>query len=310
MTKSMTDRPLLGIVLMLAFCLGAPIGDALAKMLGTELSVTQITTLRFAFQGGLLLPLALVLRRSFRMDRTTFGLLAARSVIHVVAIFLVVQSLLYLPLADFVAITYVMPFMALLLGWLVLGESVGPHRILACIAGFGGTLLVLQPAFLEVGPPALLPMALALAFSVYMLLSRKLGPRLDPIAQQAAAAPIALAILLPILWLTPDTVSHTQWRPIPASLWPLIAAMGAVGTFSHLLMAAALKYAPASTLAPMQYLEIPFATLLGWLIWHDLPGPLAWVGITITVASGLYIIWREQRANAVRLPIPPTTPPA
>jgi drug/metabolite transporter (DMT)-like permease len=61
-----------------------------------------------------------------------------------------------------------------------------------------------------------------------------------------------------------------------------------------------LRYAPSATLAPMQYLEIPVATLLGFIFFEDLPNMLASVGIAITIASGLYIIFREQ-ANARKL---------
>lgn len=301
-----TDRPLLGIALTLAVCLSAPLGDALAKLLGAHLSIGQITTLRFAIQGLLLIPLSLALRQSWRMTPATFALLSARTVLHVVAIALVVLSLRALPLADFIAITYVMPFMALLLGWLFLGEEVGPHRIVACIAGFGGTLMVLQPAFLEFGLTALLPVALALAFTLYMLLSRQLGPRLAPIAQQAIAAPLALILLLPLLAVDSP---ETTWITPARALWGQIALMGIVGSGAHLAMAAALKYAPASTLAPMQYLEIPAATLIGWLIWRDLPGPLATLGIAVTMASGLYIVMRE-RAIAARGPAPTPAPPA
>ncbi|WHZ33898.1 DMT family transporter [Sagittula sp. MA-2] len=298
-----SDRPLLGIGLMLAFCLLAPFGDALAKLLGPHLSVGQITTLRFAAQAIVLVPLSIALRRSWRMSAATFGLLFLRTLMHIAGIALVVTSLLYLPLADAIAIAYVMPFIALLLGHLFLGETVGPHRLAACVAGFGGTLLVLQPAFADVGAPALIPLGVALVFSIYMLLSRQLGSRLDPIAQQAAAAPIALAILVPLMALTPESMTQTTWIDPTPQLWGLIALMGLVGSTAHLTMSWALKYAPASTLAPMQYLEIPFAAFVGYLIWGDLLGPLATLGVAITIASGLYVVMRE-RATAARAPAP------
>jgi drug/metabolite transporter (DMT)-like permease len=91
--------------------------------------------------------------------------------------------------------------------------------------------------------------------------------------------------------------------------WLLLMAIGVIGTFAHLLMTWSLRYAPAATLAPMQYLEIPFATLLGFLIFQDLPNPLASVGIMITIASGLYIILRERaiaRGLAAKTPPPQT----
>ena len=77
--------------------------------------------------------------------------------------------------------------------------------------------------------------------------------------------------------------------------WWLLIGSGVIGTYAHLLMTWSLKYAPSTTLAPMQYLEIPFATFIGWLIFSDLPNQLATLGIVITIGAGVYIILREQR---------------
>jgi drug/metabolite transporter (DMT)-like permease len=75
----------------------------------------------------------------------------------------------------------------------------------------------------------------------------------------------------------------------------LLFLMGTVGTIAHLLMTWSLRFAPSATLAPMQYLEIPFATIIGWMIFRDLPNGLAALGIMVTVGAGLYVIWRERR---------------
>ncbi|GAA4223214.1 DMT family transporter [Sagittula marina] len=307
------DRPMLGISLMLAVCLCAPLGDALAKLLGAHISVGQITTLRFAAQTLILVPLSLVLGRSWSMSLGTFVLLLARTLCHISGIMLMVTALLYLPIADAIAIAFVMPFMALLLGHVFLKEHVGPQRLAACAIGFGGTLMVVQPAFAEVGAPALLPLLVAFVFTLYMLLSRKLGVRLDPIAQHAVAGPIALALLVPVMALTPVSVQEMSWISPTLHIWLLIVLMGIVGTTAHLMMSWALKYAPTSTLAPMQYLEIPVATLIGWLIWREAPGPLASCGIAVTIGSGLYIVMRERASAARSLmtkPVHPGAPPA
>jgi drug/metabolite transporter (DMT)-like permease len=83
--------------------------------------------------------------------------------------------------------------------------------------------------------------------------------------------------------------------------------LGALGTVAHLLMTWSLRFAPSATLAPMQYLEIPFATLLGYLVFGDLPDGLAAAGIAVTVAAGLYVIHREHLAGrpAPAAPAPP-----
>lgn len=75
----------------------------------------------------------------------------------------------------------------------------------------------------------------------------------------------------------------------------MLVSIGVLGTVAHLLMTWSLSYAPTSTLASIQYTEIPMATLLGWLIFHQFPNQLACVGIAITIGAGLYMIYREKR---------------
>ncbi len=206
-------------------------------------------------------------------------------------------ALRYLPLADAVAIAFVMPFIMLLLGRFVLGETVGPARLGACAVGFLGTLMVIQPSFAEVGAPALLPLAVAVLFALFMLVTRHIAREADPVTLQAASGAMASLVLLPLAALWPGSLAG-----ISASHWMILLALSVLGTLAHLLMVWSLRYAPSATLAPMQYLEIPFATLLGWLVFGDLPNGLAAAGIAVTIASGLYVIHREHRASLAAVP--------
>ncbi|MGR3491408.1 MAG: DMT family transporter [Shimia sp.] len=306
----MADRPVLGILLMLAFCVLAPIADAIAKHLGTLIPVVTIVVVRFAAQAVLLGPLALVQGRSFSVPPGLRGAVVWRTLLHIVGITLMFTALLYLPLADAIAIAFVMPFLMLLLGWWVLGETVGVQRLVACAGGFVGTLMVVQPSFVEVGWPALLPLGVAVVFALFMLMTRRLAKAVDPIALQAVSGGLAVAIMLPFMAVA-TVVGWTEFGFVtpPAPAWGWLAASGVAGAVAHLCMTWALRFAPSATLAPMQYLEIPFATFVGYLAFRDLPGGLAAAGIVVTIGAGLYIIERERRA--ARVPAPPrAAPPA
>jgi drug/metabolite transporter (DMT)-like permease len=301
-----TDRPLLGIALMLGFCLLAPVADALAKLLGPHLAVGQLVALRFAIQALVLVPVTLVGGRAWRLAPSLLAWVALRTLLHIAGIATMFTAFLYLPLADAIAIAYVMPFILLLFGHLMLGEEVGLRRLGACAVGFVGTLLVIQPAFREVGAAALLPLAVAVIFALFMLVTRRIAAQTDPLGMQAVSAVMAVILLAPVLALAPPGIAMLAWQQPPAALWGLILAMGLAGTLAHLLLTWSLRYAPASTLAPMQYLEIPIAAAVGLVVFGDLPGPLAALGIVITVGAGLYIVLRE-RAIAQR---PRAAPPA
>ncbi len=305
------DRPVLGIVLMLGFCVMAPLGDSLAKLLGGQIDVAELVAIRMGVQAIVLMPVVWWLGRSLAPIFGRFRLIALRSVLHMVGIGMMFLSLRYLPLADAVAIAFVMPFIMLLLGKFVLDEEVGSRRLMACVVGFIGTLLVMQPSFAEVGWPALLPVGVAFDFAFFMLVTRQLARDVDAVTLQLASGVIACVMLVPvILVLSPLGVPGFVLAMPPVNVWWLVIAMGLLGTVAHLLMTSALRFAPSATLAPMQYLEIPVAALLGWLIFRDFPNGLALLGIAVTVAAGLYIIYREQRLSRSARAAPPTDAPA
>lgn len=289
------DRPIIGISLMLGFCLLAPLADAIAKTLGTSVPLGQVVMIRFALQVAILLPLVWVSGRVWRVQGQVFWLVLARTVLHITGIATMFTALTYLPLADAVAIAFVMPFFMLILGRFVLKEEVGARRMIACLVGFIGTLFVVQPSFVTVGWPALLPVAVAANFAVFMLITRQIAKKTDPISLQAVSGVMAIVIMIPFLAL------GSLWE-IPAlevtsptiRQWNLLLGLGVLGTIAHLLMTWSLRFAPSATLAPMQYLEIPFATLLGLLIFGEFPNLLACVGIAITIIAGLYVILRER----------------
>jgi drug/metabolite transporter (DMT)-like permease len=281
---------------MLGFCIMAPMGDALAKILGETIPLGQLLLVRFAAQAVLLIPLIWITKRAWRMSGRILRLTLVRTILHIFGIGAMFTALRYLPLADAVAIAFVMPFIMLLLGKYVLGEEVGIRRLIACIVGFIGTLLVVQPSFAEVGWPALLPLGVAVVFSLFMLVTRQIAKETDPVGLQAVSGVMAVVMLAPLFLFTSGIEALSVVMPNRVE-WTLLAAIGLLGTLAHLLMTWSLRFAPSATLAPMQYLEIPIATVIGFVVFKDLPNGLAALGIAITIAAGVYIIARERATS-------------
>ena len=296
---------------MMGFCILAPVGDAVAKLLGDSVPLGQVVLIRFAVQALILIPFVWASGRAWRMRGRVLWLTLLRTILHIAGIAAMFTALKYLPLADAVAIAFVMPFFMLLLGKFILKEEVGSRRLGASIVGFLGTLLIVQPSFVNVGWPALLPIMVAVVFSFFMLVTRQIAKQTDPISLQAVSGVMAVMIILPLLALGSATdIAPLQIIQPDAVDWTLLLGIGILGTIAHLLMTWSLRFAPSATLAPMQYLEIPFATLLGLLIFSDLPNPLAGLGILITVGAGLYVIMRERAtARALAAAIAPPVAP-
>ncbi|MCZ4352456.1 DMT family transporter [Roseovarius aestuarii] len=300
-----TDRATLGILLMLGFAIFAPVMDMFAKFIGDSLPVGQVTAIRFGVQASLLLPLALALRCLHRPAAAEMGLHLVRASLTLIATSFFFYALRFMPIADTLAIFFVEPFILTLLSALFLGEAIGPRRIIACTLGFLGALLIIQPKFDDVGLVALAPLGTAMLFACYMILTRRMATRMHPIALQTYTSLAALFLALPILFAFNGSgvVELDAHWPEMRNIW-LLLGLGGMATISHICLSYALRFAPASTIAPIHYLEIVSATLLGFWAFGDLPGPLSMVGIALIVASGLYVFLRERHLER-RIPPQP-----
>lgn len=308
------DKPLLGILLMLGFCIIAPLGDAVAKLIGQSVALGPMLLLRFAVQVVLLAPFIVLSLRPWRLSSRVLGFCALRTGLHMAGIGLMFTALRHMPLADAIAIVFVLPFLNLFLGRVLLNETVGAARLFACIVGFTGTLFVIQPSFAAVGWYALLPLLVALLFSGFMLITRHISQETDPIGLQFISGLMATALMLPLFVLgSAAELGDLTWATPNSLEWGLLLAVGALGTLAHLLMTWSLRYAPSATVSPIQYVEIPIAALIGLLIFSDLPNALASFGMSLTIAAGLFTMFVEgtsQRRSPKEPPSPRPVPTA
>lgn len=286
------DRPLSGIALMIGFCLTAPLIDVFSKLATEAVSVGQITAARFLFQGLVMLPVVLALGHGLRLPARVLWPLFLRALFLALSTFAFVSAVTVMPVADALAIVFVEPFILLLWGRLVLHEPVGPRRLAASLIGFAGVLLVIQPSFQRFGLMALWPLATAMSFAFYILITRSLSRALHPVPMQFHTAWIATLICLPPLVLVGTGDFALAWPDAINTAW--LVGVGAASALSHMVMTYALRAASSTILAPLHYLELVSALALGWLIWRDFPNAVAWVGIFIVIGSGLYIIHRER----------------
>ena len=301
------DTTLRGIVLMLIFCMIAPLLDVASKLAAEGgMPVGQITAARFGVQGALMLPVLLVMGLSLRMTRKALAYTFLRAFFLILSTYSFVSGIAVMPVADALAIAFVEPFILLILGSFIFGDQVGPRRIAACAVGFCGALLVIQPSIQVFGLVALWPLGTAFAFAFYMLVTRAISAWMHPVAMQVHTSWTGVVLCLPVLLLADGSGIATLDPVWPDGLnWIWLFGVGFWAAVSHMAMTYALKYAPSATLAPLHYSEIVVAVILGYLIFGDFPNPLTWAGIAIIVSSGLYIIHRER--NVARQKAHPAT---
>ncbi|WP_439570265.1 DMT family transporter [Roseovarius mucosus] len=290
-----TDRILAGVALMLGFCITAPMLDVAAKLASATVPVGQITAARFIVQCALMAPFVWIMGLSLQVARAQWLALVFRAALLLISTFCFIAAIRVMPLADALAIVFVAPFIVLLVGKFYLGEDVGPRRVCAAMVGFVGVLFVIQPSFAAFGAVALFPLGTAIGFAFYILVTRGLSRRMHPVTLQFHTGLIASLLCLPVLLLAQGSETELLDLVWPEGIaWLWLFGVGCFAAISHMMMTYALSLAPSATLAPLQYLELPVATFLGYLVFQDFPNALTLTGITIIIGAGLYMIHRER----------------
>ena len=292
-----------------------PAMDVVAKQLTMDgMPGTQVALARFVSQGVLsllLLPLvnAMAARRAIGAARGAPTALArahddlraaatwtnaARGIALAAATAFFFTGLRTLPLPASAAILFLAPLILTVLAVFSLGERVSAARLGLCVAGFPCVLLIVRPGLGGLGWDALHPLAAALCFALYFLLTRLAVGQGSAMAMHVAAAASGTAVLA--LWLLAVGMAGDApalvW-PDDARTWLALLSLGAISTVAHMAIIAALARAPASVLAPLGYLEIVSATALAFFAFGTLPD--AW-----TVAGGSLIMAIGYAVTRVR----------
>ena len=282
------------LILMLA-AFGFALMVALIKLAGARLPVTQILFVR---QLGMTLILAPVLLPRFAetMRTTRLGLQLARIALAVVAMTCGFTAVVEMPLADATALGFAKSFFVTIFAVIVLKESVGPYRWSAVAIGFVGVLVMLRPGADGVSVHGLLAIAGAAAAGAVMVIIRLLSRTESTttiLAFQAIGVGLVMAVPAWLGWVAPTP--HE---------WLLLALIGVVSYFAQKANVIAYRYGEASLLASLDYVRLVYATLLGWLLFEQLPGVSTWAGALIIVLASIYTVHREakRKQNLARGP--------
>jgi drug/metabolite transporter (DMT)-like permease len=288
----------LGLLLMVIAVMLAPVADIFSKLAVSHVPAIEIGAARFLVQILAMVPMLIMIRSIGEISWHATKYNAARGFFNSISMIAFVSALKYMEVADAIAIFFVEPIMLTVMSAIFLKERIGIHRIGACILGFIGTLIVVRPSFAEFGWVAVLPMICAFGVASNVLISRVHSQRENPWAMQFQSGIWGL-IFCSIPLILGSSLNWDGMEFVMPYDWILVFVIlgGLTNSLSGLLGIYAAKVVPGATLAPLQYFEIFSATLFGWLIFNHFPDAMKWVGITLIIASGLYIIWRERKVS-------------
>ncbi|MDZ4087299.1 MAG: DMT family transporter [Tabrizicola sp.] len=281
-------KPLKGVVMVLAATLLFAGGDTLGKHLSMLYAATLVLSARYLINLVLVLVTMWPRHRSevWRTQRT--GLVLLRGLLLSVATITMLLALRVMPVAETVAIIYITPVLLMLASGPILGEKVSPLGWLCAALGFMGVLLIARPGSGLDTWGVILCLINAVLGTGYHLLTRILTR-----TETTMSLLFHTALVGSVLSVTATLIVGGEVMPTLPDIG-LILIYGTCATVGHLLLTTAYREAPASTLAPINYTHIAFATLLGWLVFQQLPDALGFTGMALIAIAGLLAAWRAS----------------
>lgn len=259
--------------------------DTCAKLMVQLYPTMQVVWARYFFQVLILLiVLAPRLKTLVKTDSLPFQLL--RSMFLLGATLCFFTGLNTVQLAEASAIMYTAPLLVTALAPFVLKEKVGLRRWMSVLVGFVGALIIIRPGQSAIGIGALWMVGAATSYALYQLSTRALSHQDSPLTTlfySALLGCVIMTVVVPFHFEMPDL-----WG------WFVMFLAGLFGTVGHYCMIQAFTNAEASVVAPYTYSNLIWATLLGFVVFGNLPDIWTYVGASIIIAAGLYIMHREN----------------
>ena len=281
----------LGILLMIITTIVFASQDGLSKYLATEYNVYMVVMIRYWFFAAFVISMSS--RRTGgikRIAKTKSPILQIfRSLILVAEMCITILAFTLLGLAETHAIFASYPLIIAMLSGPILGEYVGWRRWLAICVGFIGILIILNPGNGIFSPYALVPLAGAILFAIYGLLTRYVG-QYDDSSTSFYWTGVVGSIAMTVIGLN-------FWDPVSRSDWSVMLLLSASGVVGHYLLIKCYEVAEASAIQPFAYLQLIWASMIGIIIFGEQITTNVLIGACIIVGAGLFTLWRERKVS-------------
>ena len=280
------DRPFRGIALILASTVFLGTSDVTAKYLSATLPSIEIAWIRFLVFALIMVPAMVPGSPLFALRTRRPGLQLLRGMTLLSSSLFFISGLRFLPIAEASATGFVAPLFVTALSIVFLAEKVGVRRWIATAVGLIGVLIVLRPGTGAFHPAAFFPLVSAFAWAGTLIMTRMMSGKeraATTMTWSSIAGVCILSALVPAVWVTPG------WHDI---LFGIL--IGIASTAGQWIVVLAFRYADASVLAPFSYTQLLWVSILGFLVFGELPDVWTVTGAVFIVASGLYTAHRER----------------
>lgn len=276
-----TRSPKLGALLTIAAVCVFGLQDGVSKHLAQQYSVFFVITIRYwVFAAVLLLVHGARLRDVVRTKHPFRQLV--RGVLLAGQVCMIVQSFASLGLTTTHAVFSSFTLLVAVGSWLFLGERVTGSRWAAIAIGFAGVLVIMRPGVQVLEPLSILPLLGAMTFATYQLLTRTVSgsdATRTSFFYTGIGGALVMTFVGPFFWETPD-----------AQGWLLLTIVSGSSMLGHYLLIQALRFAEASAIQPLIYLQLVVATTVGVAVFGEVLDAITLLGAAMVVGAGIFTL--------------------
>jgi drug/metabolite transporter (DMT)-like permease len=284
-----------GIAIMICGIALLTTNDAITKHLTASHPVGQVICLRQAATLLVIVPYAMLVTGLGALRVVSWQWQLTRGALFIAGSFLLVLSLGLLPLATVITIMFASPIFIAALSLPLLAERVSANRWIAIMAGFAGVLIVVRPGGAAFEWALLIPLTAAVINALRDITTRRMSRTETSIAILFWSTLIVMAAAA--------TTAAFGWQPVSGVDAAWFVAAGVFNAGAHFLLIEALRLGEAAVVSPMRYTSLIWATLLGYLVWQELPDQWVFAGSALIIASGVYMIRLEARKGRAPVPV-------
>ena len=244
----------------------------------------------FRFFLGLVIILPYIIKNKDTVLQTThLKQHFLRAILGLPAMLLYFSALVLLPIEKLTAISFVVPLIVTILAVFFLGEKIYIYRTLALILGFSGMLVIIRPGFVDISIGVYMVLFSALLWSVNIIITKKISKddsAITILAYQSIFMSLLSFFIVLFFWEMPS---------IKTFIYLILAAM--CGTVLHLTLNHAFKLVDVSMTQPYSFLNLVFASIIGYFVFDEIPDLYTWIGAIIIFTGVLIISYREMKLD-------------
>ena len=244
----------------------------------------------FRFFLGLVIILPYIIKKKDAVLKTThLKQHFLRAILGLPAMLLYFSALVLLPIEKLTAISFVVPLIVTILAVFFLGEKIYIYRTLALILGFSGMLIIIRPGFVDISIGVYMVLFSALLWSINIIITKKISKddsAITILAYQSIFMSLLSFFIVLFFWEMPS---------LKTFIYLILAAI--CGTVLHLTLNHAFKLVDVSMTQPYSFLNLVFASIIGYFVFDEVPDLYTWIGALIIFTGVLIISYREMKLD-------------